>query len=497
MPPEGQPRGYRAVIRLLFLLHRYLGIAVGALMVTWCVSGVVMMYVSYPTLDENYRLRHLAPISWNGCCAIGYEVQPDGATVGDFRIEMLHARPTLYLRNSRAPARLVDLITGSLIDAISPTQAASVAASYIPDPQLLAPRLLGLIAYDQWTVAGSFDADRPLYHFDLGDRQRTELYVSSTTGHAVQLTTGRERFWNWLGAVPHWLYFAQLRHKAALWSQVVIVTSLIGCFLAGTGLYIGVLQLLRRTGGHWSPYRGFNLWHHIAGLLFGCFALTWVLSGLLSMNPWGWLEGASAQPERTLLRGRDPSGARAQAALQALASTHPANLVSIQIAPLNGRLYFVAVSGADMRWRLDEDGNAASLNDADLAYIAERLKGSGPTDTAQLITHEETYYFSHHLDGAPLPVYRLAPRDDSRTLYYIDPVSGGLIVKFDRGAQGYRWWHEGLHRIDFFPALRARPQWDALMLILMTGVTATCLTGAYLGYRRLTRAKTEASSTAI
>ena len=52
-----------AMIRLLFLLHRYLGIAVGALMAVWCLSGVVMMYVTYPSLDENTRLQHLAPIS--------------------------------------------------------------------------------------------------------------------------------------------------------------------------------------------------------------------------------------------------------------------------------------------------------------------------------------------------------------------------------------------------------------------------------------------------
>ena len=39
--------------RLILLLHRYLGIAVGALMVMWCLSGIVMMYVSYPALRES------------------------------------------------------------------------------------------------------------------------------------------------------------------------------------------------------------------------------------------------------------------------------------------------------------------------------------------------------------------------------------------------------------------------------------------------------------
>jgi len=483
-------RGRRSVIRWLFILHRYLGIAVGALMVMWCLSGVVMMYVSYPALDEDTRLRHLAPIDWTGCCIVRDDLQSDAGAVNELGVEMLGGRPVLYLRSGREPARLIDPTSGLLIKTISPAQAAIVAESYLDGTSSSSPTLLDTIDYDQWTVAGNLDADRPLYRFSLGDRARSELYVSSTTGHAVQLTTGRERFWSWLGAVPHWLYFAQFRRQATLWSQVVIGSSLIGCFLAATGLFIGVRQFLHRGDGRWSPYRGFNLWHHIAGLLFGLFTLTWVLSGLLSMNPWGWLEGASAQPERTLLRGGHPSGAQAKAALQALASARPANLVSIKMTPLNGLLYFTGAGGEGERERLDDRGKAAPLVAADVGYIAASLKGSGPAVAPELMTREDRYYFSHHRDLAPLPVYRLAPQDGSGAVYYIDPVSGALVAKMDRGAQGYRWWHEGLHRLDFVAALRVRPRWDIVMLILMAGVTTICTTGAYMGYSRLMRKKT-------
>jgi uncharacterized iron-regulated membrane protein len=481
------------MIRLLFLCHRYLGIAVGVLMAMWCLSGVVMMYVSYPALDESNRLKHLAPINWSGCCTIGDELPSYVGPARDLHIEMLSGRPVLSWRSPGAPAHLIDLITGSSIGAISREQAASVGASYVDGSQRSSAALLDLIDYDQWTVAGNFNADRPLYQFSLGDGARTELYISSTTGRAVQTTTARERFWNWLGAVPHWLYFARLRREVSLWSHVVIVTSLIGCFLAATGLYIGVRQLVPRPGGRCSPYHRFNLWHHIAGLVFGIFTLTWVVSGLLSMNPWGWLEGASAQSERALLRGQDPSGAQLSAALHALANHHPNNLVSIQLAPLDGRLYFIASLGDGERRRLDELGNSSPLGPADLAFIAASLKGPGPVDVLQLMSQEDTYYFSHHRDAAALPIYRLARHDGSGTLYYVDPVSGDLVAKLDRGAQGYRWWHEGLHRMDFCPALRGRPQWDALMLLLMTGVTVTCFTGAYLGYRGLFVASSSAT----
>ena len=149
---------------------------------------------------------------------------------------MLAGRPVL-----RSNLHLIDLMTGGAIDHVSEEQAATVAAGFANGTPN-APLSVSLIDYDQWTVSGEFNSDRPLYRFALGDKLQTEVYVSSTTGRAVQMTTGAERFWNWLGAVPHWLYFAELRRNSWLWSQVVIYTSLLGCFLAGIGIYIGVVR---------------------------------------------------------------------------------------------------------------------------------------------------------------------------------------------------------------------------------------------------------------
>ncbi len=487
------------MIRALFLLHRYLGIAVGALMAVWCISGVIMMYVSYPSLDENTRLHHLEPIEWSNCCKISNEALSetkglrgtpglsDTDPVSEVQIEELAGRAVIYLR-IREQARMIDLATGSPMDRVSPGQAAAVAHAYANDSQSTAlPRLLETIDYDQWTVSG-FRAERPVYHFSLGDEGGTEVYVSSVTGHALQVTTSRERFWNWIGSIPHWLYFAELRHNAALWSQVVIATSLLGCFLAITGIYIGVHQLLRRPEGRWSPYQGFNLWHHVAGLVFGVLTLTWVLSGLLSMNPWGLLEGAGSEQERSLLRGKpDTSGAEIKAALLAFAAAHPSGLVSIKTSPLNGQMYFIASTAMSNRRRLNSSAEPAPLNAADLAYVARVLGGGGAPAAPQLMRQEDAYYFSHHQDLAPLPVYRMLLPDGPATRYYIDAVSGALVVKFDRGVRAYRWWHQGLHRMDFTAALRSRPQWDVLMLLLMSGVTVLCVTGTYLGCRRLLR----------
>ena len=87
-------------------------------------------------------------------------------------------------------------------------------------------------------------------------------------------------------------------------AALVIATSLLGVFLTVPGLYIGIARLNRRRSGRWSPYRGLRLWHHWLGLAFGALTLTWVGSGLLSVNPWGLLESPGTGAEREALRGR-------------------------------------------------------------------------------------------------------------------------------------------------------------------------------------------------
>ena len=473
------------MIRSLFFVHRYLGIAVGLLMVMWCLSGVVMMYVGYPDLAEPTRLRHLAPMDWSGCCKISDDALPGDALVKEAQVEMLGNRPVLRLRTATG-SHLVDLSTGRVIDPVSPEEAAQVAQPYLEGPAIAAPHSLGSIDHDQWTVSGNFRADRPLYHFGLNEG--TELYISGTTGRAVQVTTTRERFWNWLGAIPHWLYFTELRARPSLWSNIVVVTSLMGCFLSAIGLYIGVTQFIHRPVGCWSPYQGLNRWHHIAGLVFGVLALSWIASGFLSMNPWGWLEGEGAQAELSRLRG-NPRAAAVDLAggLAALARLHPLGIVSVKIASFAGRSYFITTTADGQRRRYNVDAAPAPLYGADLVYIKAVLGGTDASPVS-LMTEEDSYYFSHHRDIARLPVYRMIRTDGTR--YYLDAVSGALITKIDRGARGYRWFHQALHRLDFSPALRRRPQWDALMLLLISGVTALSVTGAYLGYRRLVRQRT-------
>ncbi|HKD74912.1 MAG TPA: hypothetical protein VKB76_05430 [Ktedonobacterales bacterium] len=139
------------------------------------------------------------------------------------------------------------------------------------------------IDYDQWTVAGDFDRDRPLTRIALDDDAGTEIYVSAKSGKVVLTTTRNVRLLNYLGSIAHWIYPTTLRHHRAVWVALIWCLSLLATIGAALGVLIGFVRL--RVG---TPYRGLQSWHHFFGLIFAPFLLAWIFSGFLSMDD-GWL----------------------------------------------------------------------------------------------------------------------------------------------------------------------------------------------------------------
>jgi uncharacterized iron-regulated membrane protein len=476
------------LVRAIFLIHRYMGIAIGVLMAVWCLSGVVMMYVPYPQLTEELRTGGLAPVEWKNCCALdAVDIAPDAA-VGRFQLESLGERAVLRVTPDVGPLRLIDLATGARIEAVTAAEAVSVAQRFSYSLGVSArPAPLGEVERDQWTVAAAA-RERPFHLFAVNDERNTRLYVSSVSGRAAQVTDGPQRFWNWLGSVPHWIYPTVLRQNAALWSQVVIWTSLVGTFLAATGIYLGIRQFSKQRNGRWaSPYRGFMYWHHVPGLIFGVFALTWVLSGLLSMNPWGLLETQGISEDVRALRGDSPRWSEVRSLVESMAENMPPDVVSLSEAPFGGQLFAVAVKRDGTRHRLDAMGNEHPLDESALTDAAHRLGARGDARGWELVTHEDDYNYSVGRSEATLPVLRVRAGAEDSTVYYLDPVSGRLLNKIDAGGRAYRWWHSGLHQLDFTAGMRTSAFRNFLMLPLLLGAALVASTGAWLGIRRLTR----------
>src|SRR5215469_14842736 len=175
--------------RSLVILHRYLGIVVGLLMLTWFASGIVMMYVGFPRLTEQERVSGLSPIPWQACCRVADGLIPDDLRFYRVEVESLVGVPVLRLRRPPLPDAVIDLKQGVGVRRIDMADARAIALDTVTRAGSRATIASAeTIDEDQWTV-GRYRRDRPLHRLTFDDSERSTLYVSSTSGRMVLRTT--------------------------------------------------------------------------------------------------------------------------------------------------------------------------------------------------------------------------------------------------------------------------------------------------------------------
>jgi hypothetical protein len=386
----------------------------------------------------------------------------------------------MLMRQRGAPP--VDLATGLPVAPLARAEVLQVAAAYAEGHHLAgSPAWVREVRVDQWSVQ-SAPRNQPAQLVALGDRAGTELYINGSSGEIFQQTQARERMLGWFGAIPHWLYPTILRSNAALWSQVVIWTSLAGTFLAVTGLCVGITRWRwRGSQSSSSPFRGWWYWHHVAGLVFGLVVLTWVASGLLTMNPWGLLEGNGADARlRARLAGDVPASELQRVLRSFSAQPGGGGFVELQSAPLAGRLYVVASRADGTATRLDAEGNPAPLALADVQRVLDR--SALPLESITRLDTGDSYYYGA---GIELPAFRVVLADPGRTRLYFG-ASTARITVVDADGRWLRWIERGLHQLDL-PGIQSRPLWDIIVLLLLAGASVSCITGSWMAIQRARR----------
>lgn len=474
--------------RWLYVTHRWIGILTCLWFAIWFFSGVVMMYVPFPTLTTVERLRGLSKIDWGRI-----RIEPDAvlATVDlslfprEMRLEMLGDTPVYRIIDRQLQSRTISATDATQISYIDPAAAGAIARRFVGGAPL---RSIATVERDQWSVAGSYDAHRPLYVAAFADAQATHLYVSSRTGEIVLDTTARERFWNWLGAVPHWIYFTSLRKNQPAWRQVIIWTSGVGIVGAVTGFWVGILRLRlqhRYRRESVTPYRSWMKWHHIAGLLGGAFLLTWIVSGYLSVNPNRWFEFGSLD-DAALLRYAGHEQPNFPLNLAGLRAAYP-SARQARFAWLNGRPLVLLTDAHNSTITRDpQTGNTAKLADAEIFEAAQQVLPDARITAQQRLSQEDRYWYSPRA-RRPLPVLRVAFDDDAKTWLHLHPSSGQILGTLDRTDRAYRWWFDALHTLDYQFLLRYRPAWDVVVWLLSSLGLITSISGIVIGWRRLRR----------
>jgi uncharacterized iron-regulated membrane protein len=443
----------------------------------WFVSGLVMLYVPFPELKQSEWLAGQQPIAWDRV-----KVAPPRVT-GTVALEMRGAEPVWRVGGEAGPATYL-ASTGQRAPSPSEAEARRIASLFGHAPVEIAQ----LIHNDQWTVAGGYDRDRPLWKMSLAGGGGRVLYVSSRTGAVVLDTDRQERFWNWLGSVPHWLYPTVLREMPEAWRQVVLWVS--GPCIVGAvaGLWIGLLRI--RPGKHrfsrnrMTPYRGWMKWHHIAGLVGGVFLLTWIFSGWLSVDPARYFgRGGVTEEARNAYSGGEPLPAINLDRLAALAP----DARRVETVRGAGKPFLrVEAPGSGDR---DLDPTTLRPFNADQSMVRERAASLVPDAriaSIAVLTQPDAYWYGV---GAPvtLPVWRIKFDDRARTWVHVDPVTGELLGSIDARGRAYRWLYEGLHRLDFGILLGHPPARQVVIWVLSIAGLIVSISSVVIGWRRLRR----------
>jgi hypothetical protein len=468
------------VKKWLIQLHRRLAIVLWAPFIVWFASGIAMLFGGMPGLRPTDRLRLLEPVPVGKIAVSPMEAARGAAVPGSLEsvsVVTVLGRPA-YRFNGTAT---VFADSGERLERVDAAASVRIVASSLR----LAPERVHyarmLAAPDQWTVGLGLHS--PLHVLTVDDGRGTEAYVSAHTAEVVLTTDRRSRAIGWVSAIPHWFYLTAIRSQERLWRQVVLWTSALGAIVACAGVLVGVVQYRAR-------YAGVKRWHHRAGVLFGPFAVTWIVSGWLSMQPFQWAAPSDLRPriiDSLSGGGLDVSTFPRLDHDKWLATTGGAGQEIDLIRAFGEPRYVIrdagaapmVVSASTLTRRPPFDANA----------IAARLRTAmrdAPVGASSTLTDYDAYYHDRE-HSLPLPVARVEFADAQRTIAYIDLATGALVADFTRRQRIERWAYHGLHSLDFPVFDHARLLRTIIVITLCAGGLTLSVLGAAMAVARLRR----------
>ncbi|MDP1612504.1 MAG: PepSY domain-containing protein [Sulfuritalea sp.] len=507
--------------RWLYIAHRWTGIVVCLFMALWFVSGVVMMYVGYPKLTPLERLARLPQLSLADACCISPQQalqaarealpemhaghEPAGRTKGadtlpELKLAMLGDTPYWLVSDGRNRQTSIKAATGEAIAQFDAAHALSMAKTFAPASH---PSLMEVVRQDIFTVSRGLDHHRPLFRIALNDVDGTELYVSSRTGEVIRDSTRLERGWNYLGSILHFFYPLKGELFDKWRSDIIIYTSLVGTVLALLGVWVGVLRWRfkgRFASGSRSPYRNpWMRWHHISGLIFGVVTLTWVLSGMLSLNPWKIFESAAPKLNQRAFAGVGLDRARfVLSPREAIARAgFPVREIGVRL--FDGHAYYLLrAANGHTGLIAAEDASATTkpmdmMPEAALLAAAAKLIPEHEIVRVTRLTDYDNYYYGrqpHNMSGhieRRLPALRVEYDDPGHTWVHLDPYTANVFNRLDDTSRLRRWLFNFLHSFDLRGFVDSRPLWDVTLILLSIGGFVLCGSGVVIGWRRLRR----------
>jgi hypothetical protein len=258
----------------------------------------------------------------------------------------------------------------------------------------------------------------------------------------------------------------------------VLWTSGIATVLAALGIMLGFTQYSTR-------YAGIMRWHYVTGVAFGVFSLTWVFSGLLSMEPFFWAstEGTGNRIPQAL-RGGALESSRFPKPPFATAGAREIEFLRIQ-----GEPYYLVHSDSPDPVLVSAGSSSIRHESFSTESLLSRVRQGNPDvpiAESALLSNYDSYY--HPTERKPpLPVLRVKFADPDATWFYIDPRMSQVVTRFTRRERLQRWIYHGFHSLDFNFWYYQGPVWQTTMVALNAGGALLSMIGVVIAVKRVSR----------
>lgn len=475
--------------KLMFTIHRVLGTLLSALFLMWFISGLVMVYHTFPKANPKDKAEKFEPLPPE--LPSVQEVLnriPAGEEVKGMSVNRYLGQTVFHIHTDKSSYDLPADSTEQL-SPITGQRIENVAALWCQAPIIKVDTLQKL---EQWIPFGFLKKELPIYKFYFNDKEKHQLYISSQTGEVLQHTSSNQRFWAWVGVIPHWVYFTWLRQDIDLWKTSVIWLSGIGCIMTIAGLYVGIyvfIRIRRKKGELSSSYKKkWYWWHHVMGTIFGIFVLTWAFSGMMSLaDTPQWLAKTHKEyPVRQVMEEGKPIFADYPLDYRKVIK-EDGNITQIEWSNFRSKPIYHIHKGSKKE-SIDASANEVrplNLTEQEVCEAVNAIHFDEKVDNIRLLDKYDTYYVarSGHL---ALPVYKVEVNNADHTCYYINPKNGQYRSVNTNKRWGF-WMYQGMHSLRFDWLVAHPVLWSIVMWSLMLGGTVVSLSGVVLGIRYIIR----------
>lgn len=481
--------------KLMYTIHRVLGTLLSILFFVWFLSAFVMMYHRFPRVSEKEKLQRQELLTRTA------GTLPDIADVvahaaKDEKIRSLSlcrslGQTVFEIKTNKGELNLPATPSDTILP-ISREYILRNASLWNKEP---ISRIDTLDALDTWIPFEKLKKELPIYKIHFNDKEKTELYMSSQSGEALQHSTHKERVWAWFSAIPHWGYFAWLRQNTALWRRTMITLTALGCLMVFAGCWVTIdvwKKNRRRSHSTFSPYKKkWYHWHYVSGIFFGLFVFTFTFSGMMSLNSvqeWNASKGEKAVSPVKKLQILSVCPEQFKLDYRQVLARYP-KTKEIKWSCFGNHPYYT-LKEDKKEWYIDAaDPTMKPLDLTEEDVCAAIHKAYGKDSVFQLsameissLNHFETYYRdmnAMYRGQSQLPVWKVEMNDAGNRVFYIHPQTA-KVRYVDTVVRWKYWTYTALHRMRL-PGLNSNGTLrKGILWMLLLGGTMVSASGVML-----------------